>query len=121
MSAHNALQEVFNADKSIRDPGNGRQILVDRLPAAVSLSSGASAQTRTLAAPRSIGDSVTLSMAVDGGGDITVTFTYAINAAGNTILTFNDVGDWVRLEAILVGTALRWRVIGSDGAALSGP
>lgn len=62
------------------------------------------AETRTVLAPTSENQELTLSMAVDGG-DITVTCT-----SGPT-LTFNDAGDLQVIRSYLNGTTLTWKKI----------
>lgn len=57
-------------------------------------------------------------------GSLAITASSPINAAGNTIMTFDAIGDAIKLEAvekvIAVGhTALIWRVIANDGVTLS--
>ena len=59
-----------------------------------------------------------LVMDVDGGGDIAVTFAAAIQGA-NTVATFGDAGDFVRVVGAQVGGALVWRLVVNDGTALS--
>jgi hypothetical protein len=78
----------------------------------------AGAETRTLAIPTFMGQR--LSIVCDTYvGNIVVTSSQALNQAGNTIMTFGAVRDYIALEAITVGGALRWQVLGNDGVALS--
>jgi hypothetical protein len=101
---------------AVADPGNAGAIPVTgsgRVPLVT-----AAAETRTLAVPASAGLKLVLQMKTDGG-DCVVTSAQTINAAGNTIMTFGDAGDVIVLESIELGGALRWRVTGNDGVALS--
>lgn len=115
MSGHNILQESFVAGHEIPDPGNGGAIVVDRDHAVCSLKSGASAETRTLAAPTRAGLTLTLSMDTDGGGDITVTVASAVNQSSHTSLPFGDAGDYVALRSLKIGTAYYWRIVAYEG------
>lgn len=121
MSAHNQLQEHLIADPVLVDPGTGRTVQIDRHDAYLNLRSGASNETRILGAPTRAGQTLTIGLAVDGGGDVAVTQTgsAAFNASGNTTITLNDTGDNVTLVSIAIATALRWRLKSNDGATLS--
>lgn len=67
----------------------------------------AGAETRTLAAPKFLGQEICLVLDTDGG-DCVVTVAAAFNASNNTILTFDDAKDIAVLKAITVGGTLRW-------------
>ncbi len=108
----------MGVDWTIADPGNAGAIPVlssGQCP----LTSGAQAETRTLANPTHADQVLTIVHSVDGGGNITITAAAAINAAGNNTIVMGDAGDTLVLRAIQVGADLRWRVIISDGCALS--
>lgn len=98
------------------DPGNAGAIDVRYSGMTELVSAGA--ETRTLAAPKYPGQQCFLHMDTDGG-DIVITAASAINAAGNTIMTFADVRDNITLRGVTVGGALRWEVIANNGVALS--
>lgn len=100
----------------IADPGNAGAIDV-RFSSFVKLVSAA-AETRTLAVPKFVGQEVTLYMDTDGG-DIVITASQAINAAGNTIMTFDTARDNITLKGVTVGGALRWEVFVNNAVALS--
>jgi hypothetical protein len=100
------------------DPGTGNPIppvLQGSVPFAV----GGGAETNTLAAPTRSGQELALVANTVGGGTRAVTFAAPINAAGDTIATFNAAGDFLQLRGTRVGGALVWRVIANDGVALT--
>lgn len=78
----------------------------------------AGAETRTLAAPVRVGQTLTLFFQTDGG-DAVITVASAINVAGNTIITFDNANESITLRAVHNGTNLLWRVQENDGGALS--
>jgi len=101
---------------TIADPGNAGAIPVTTDGVCALTSAGA--ETRTLAIPSFMGQR--LSLVCDTYvGNIVVTSAQALNQAGNTIMTFGAVRDYIALEAITVGGALRWAVASNDGVALS--
>lgn len=121
MSAHRSLSDQLIADPLLIDPGTGQRVVLDRDFAFLSISTGASAQTRIIGTPQRVGQELEIAMAVDGGGDCAITQqgSLAINQAGNTTVTLNDAGDRVTLVSIRLGTSLVWRIKSSDGVALS--
>lgn len=100
---------------TIADPGDGGAIPVTKFGTVAITTAGA--ETRTLAIPTYAGQQLLLGLNVDGG-DCVITSAQSINAAGNTTITLNDAGDFVKLEGITIGGALRWRVIENAGATL---
>jgi hypothetical protein len=121
MSAHRSLADQLLDSSLLIDPGTGATIVPDRDMGLLSVTTGASGQTRILGTPPRAGMELSISLAVDGGGDCVVTQTgsAAVNQAGNTTVTLNDAGDRVTFMSILVGTTLRWRIKSSDGVSLS--
>lgn len=118
MSGHNAHSDLFNGDAAMLDPGNGEALIVDRDRGIVELVTAA-AETRTLEDPTKSGLMLTLTLKTDGG-DCVITAATAINAAGNTIMTFADAADTIQLVSIPDGTSgYKWKVQGNDGVALS--
>lgn len=101
---------------AIADPGDAGAIPVVRSGSVPITTAGA--ETRTLAIPTFIGQELTISCDVYVGDGV-ITVAAAINQAGNTIITLNTAGDTVKLTAVQVGSALVWRVVVNDGAALS--
>jgi hypothetical protein len=101
---------------AIVDPGVAGAISVTRT--GVCLVTTAAAETRTLAIPSFIGQSITLTCDVYDG-DAVVTVAAAINQDGNTVITLNTAGDTVALRAVQVAGALVWRLVVNDGATLS--
>ena len=77
------------------------------------------AETNTLAIPTFLGQTISLFVDTDTSGARVVTSAQRINQAGNTVITMTEVGDFIKLEAITIGGALRWQVIANDGCVLS--
>ena len=113
-----ALAEIYPniGGVQIADPGNStKAIPVTR--SGVCAITTAGAETRTLAIPSFVGQRITLCLNVDGG-DCVITVASAINQAGNTTITLNDIGDTVALVGILRSGVRAWRVLVNDGATL---
>jgi len=113
-----AWRAISLAGVLIADPGDAAAIPVT-YNGVCAMTTGSDGETGTLAIPATIDDELTLSLDVDGGGDRVVTAASAINAAGNTIMTFADAGDLIMLKAIQVGGVLAWRIVENEGVALS--
>lgn len=80
----------------------------------------AAAETNTLAIPTFVGQTISLEMIVRAVGDRVITSAQRINQAGNTVMTFGAVGDFIKLEAVpYTAGVLRWQVVANDGVALS--
>lgn len=77
------------------------------------------AETNTLAIPTFLGQTLTIFVDTDTSGARVITSAQRINQAANTIITLTEVGDFIKLEAITIGGALRWQVVANDGAVLS--
>lgn len=101
----------------IVDPGNAGAIPVTK-SGVCNLTSVGGGETRTLAIPQFDGQRLALCCDVDGGG-IAITVASSINQAGNTVITMNDVDDFVELLAVRKAGVLRWQTVISDGVALS--
>jgi hypothetical protein len=101
----------------IADPGTGAAIPVTR-SVSVPITTAA-AETNTLAIPAFVGQKLHLVCDVYAVGDRVITSAQRINQAGNTIMTFGAAGDFIALEAVQIGGALRWQVTHNDGVALS--
>lgn len=118
-SPHKVLYDIHRAMSELGpslDPGDAGTINCERYHDRYSLVS-AGAETRTLAQPTAYGQRVLIDMRTDGG-DITMTVTGGFDEAGNTSLTFDDVGQYIELESVAVSTtAFQWRVVGYDGVA----
>ena len=113
-----ALAEIYPniGGVQIADPGNStKAIPVTR--SGVCAITTAGAETRTLAIPSFVGQRITLCLNVDGG-DCVITVASAINQAGYTTITLNDIGDTVDLVGILRSGVRAWRVLVNDGATL---
>lgn len=101
---------------SIADPGNAGAIPVGQ-SALVALTS-AGAETRTIAAPKFMGQHLDI-ICDTYVGNIVVTVSAAFNVAGNTVITFGAAGHRATLTAHQIGGALRWKIGATDGATLS--
>ena len=104
-------------DGVVADPGDGNAIPANVLTGHCPLVSGG-AETRTLADATAPGQTLDLYFKTDGG-DCVVTAASPINQAANTIMTFADVGDHIRLASIEDGSDFEWRIVANDGVALS--
>jgi hypothetical protein len=102
--------------QEVADPGTGKAIPVTRSAVINIVTAGA--ETNTLAIPTFLGQQLILNCSVFVGNRV-ITASQGINQAGNTIMTFGAVRDSIVLEAVKVGSALRWCVTGNDGVALS--
>ena len=102
-------------DKS--SPGNGGAIPTGSGSGVVKVTSGG-AETRTLANPNFIGQTLTIFFQTDGG-DVVITAASAINQAGNTQITLNDANDSITLRGIHDGAGFKWRVLVNDGCTLA--
>jgi hypothetical protein len=98
------------------DPGTTGALAIK---GSVALTSGAGAETRTLAIPAKAGDQLSITMDVDGGGDITATVAASINTTGNNTLLLDTAGGNIVLIGAQVGGALTWRVVANDAVTLS--
>lgn len=114
---HASKQAAGAATNTIADPGTGAAIPVTS--SGVCMITTAAAETNTLANPTFVGQSLSLVCSVYAVGDREVTAAARINQAANTIMTFGAVGDFIKLEGITIGGALRWQVVANDGVALS--
>lgn len=123
MSIHGIQSRLHSGNPTeVTDPGTGKAIVVDRYNQCVPLTIAANAtETNTLAAPTRDGQRLRIiAVSVGSSGTRAVTVASAINAASNTIITFDAVGDMVVLESFPISTtAYAWRVIVSNGSALS--
>lgn len=108
---------VKGLGSALTDPGTAAAIPVTR-SASVAITS-AGAETNTLAIPAFVGQTLSLYLDTDTSGARVVTSAQRINQAGNTIMTLTEAGDFIKLEGITIGGALRWQVVSNDGVALS--
>ena len=106
-------QELSNI---IADPGASGAIPVIK-SGSVSIVS-ASTETRTLADPSFVGQTLNIGLKTDGG-TVTLTAASPVNQTGNNTLAFADVGDHIMLIASEDGSDIEWRVVANDGISLS--
>ncbi len=105
-------------DDLIADPGASGAIPATHT-GHVPLVSASGAETRTLADAAVAGLTLDMYYKTESGTSIAVTAASPINQAGNTIMTFSDVGEHIRLTSIEDGADFEWRVVANDGVALS--
>lgn len=101
----------------ITDPGDAGAIPVTASGSVALVTAGA--ETRTLADPTFIGQTISLYLKTDGGNCVVTSASDVTNTSGENVMTFADVGDSVILIAIEDGSDLEWRQLQNDGAALS--
>ena len=103
--------------RDLGDPGDGVNIETPQSGYILLVTGGA--ETRTLDDPQFEGQILDLFFETDGGNCV-ITADSAINQNADTIMTFNDGGDHVRLLGGRAGGGAReWRVIANDTVALS--
>lgn len=111
--SHDALYDIYQADRIALDPGDGETIYV-REDLKVTEVVTTAAQTRTLAAPLKSGVRHTVVLKTDGG-DLTLTVTGGYNGDGDTVIVFDNAGEMVIFESIDVNGTLRWQAIFHEG------
>lgn len=107
-----------NLPIEITDPGTAAAIPVTH-SGTIMLTIGAGAETNTLAVPTFVGQKLIITVGAISGGTRAITSASAINVAGNTIMTFNEVRDNIELRAVKVGSSLAWEVGFNAAVALS--
>lgn len=102
----------------IADPGTAAAIPVNRgMKTFVAFTIGAGAETNTVAAAESVGQELTLAVAVQGAGSRAVTFTgSSLNGSGHTIVTFDAAKEFAVFKA---GADLKWNLVVANGATAS--
>jgi hypothetical protein len=110
-SQHRVHAALYEADKLLTDPGDGKTIHV-REDLQICEMVSTAAQTRTLAAPRKSGIRFVLRLMTDGG-DIVVTVTNGLNNAGESKATFGDASDLLSLISVETATlgTFRWQIM----------
>lgn len=120
MSGHSIAYDLYESitvgSSRLNDPGSGGSIVLEPgISHGVMELVSAAAEARTLADPHTSGLELLLLMTTDGG-DITVTCTSAVDENGATTLTFDDVGDWVKLVSIEDASGTyAWQIIKEKG------
>lgn len=102
----------------LADPGDGAAIPVTG-SATLMLTIGAGAETNTLAIPTFVGQRMVITCGSIAGGTRAITSASAINAAGNTTMTFNAARDNCELRGVKVGGVLAWEIGFNASVALS--
>jgi hypothetical protein len=81
---------------------------------------GGGAETRTLPDPSFVGQIVDIFLSATGGGSIAITADSDIDQSGNNVMTFDTVGEHLRLIGIADGAATKaWRVVQANGVTLA--
>ena len=119
MSAHSTPFQMYQSPFLMEDPGDAGSVAIDRYGAVVPVITGASGETRTLAAPTKAGIVASVMLDTDGGGDLTLTVTGGYNADGDTSITFGDAGDLVTFLSIKTGSTFRWQAIANSGTTVA--
>lgn len=101
----------------VADPSDAGALPVTR-SAVIAITTTGVVDTRTLAIPTILGQTMTISFDVDAG-DAVITVASAINQTGNNTLTMDDIGEAISLIAVQIAGVLAWRVLFNDGVTLS--
>ncbi len=110
----NIHHQLYRGPKTLTDPGNGGEIRVSQdLQICEMVTAGA--ETRTLATPTKAGIRFHLRMTTDGG-DSVVTAAGTLNEAGNTVATFNNVGEALDLISVTDAGVIRWDIVTNIGS-----
>lgn len=122
MSAHRLAQDYSRAANAgmfrATDPGDeGTLVCANKMPMDWAIIT-AGVETRTLATPLSDGQTIFIVLDEDGG-NCTLTVSSPFDQTGNNTIEFGDAGDFIALHSVKVGSNYRWRILGSDGVALS--
>lgn len=113
MSAHSLPREMLIAAWQVTDPKSGGTFDLSNKGRAWCAITTLAAEGRTVPAPEKVGQMVHLYLDTDGG-DCTLTIT---SGHGITSIVLDDAGDYVTLQAITVGGALKWQAAGNSGVA----
>lgn len=110
-SQHRVHAALFQADKILKDPGDGKTIVV-REDLQICEMVSVAAETRILANPTKPGIRFVLRMMTDGG-DIVVTASNGFNNAGENKATFDDASDLLSLLSVETATrgTFRWQIM----------
>ena len=107
-------QVAENPTLAITDPGTpgatSDGVLSALNSGVCALTSAGAGETRTLAVPSFLGQSILLVHDTDGGS-ITVDVASGFNIAADTDLVFTAAGGHAHLIGVTVGGVLRWRLV----------
>ncbi len=109
--------------KIVADPGDAAAIPVTG-SARIYMTTGTEGETNTLADPTEDGHILILSLDTDGGGNRVITADSIINDNGNTIMTFDEIGETLMLRSTMIrlngSDSYLWMIIGGiSGVGLS--
>ena len=116
-SPHRIHSDLYNADKSMPDPGNGGKIRVTQDLQICEMVS-ATAETRTLVAPTKPGIRFVLRLMTDGG-NVLVTAENCFNVDGDTVATFADASDILSLISVTHTSGYRWEICEGNVGSVS--
>ncbi len=116
-SGHNWLRAESGAPYRMNDPGSAGVISAVR-SAVMALESNV-ATTRTVAAPVFEGQRLMLHATTNLTTTNQVTFSAAINAAGNTAIASGNSASIAQFIGVHNGTAMVWRLVANQGYTLA--
>jgi hypothetical protein len=114
-TGHRFLADQARAEYLILDPGDANY-LDTQYSGVCMLTSGASGETRKVAAPGFVGQRLLIGFDTDGGGDIDITFDVAVNNSGNTIAAFDAVDDYLELVGVQRLGVTEWQIVSNQGS-----
>jgi hypothetical protein len=117
-TAWNIRHTLYRAPSTITDPGASGTITIDR-DGGVCHVITATAEARTLRRPTKSGITGMVVLKTAGGA-LTLTVTGGYNADGDTSITFDTAGDYVRFASIEYGGAYYWRIVSQEGTNVAG-
>lgn len=98
--SHRIHHDLYLGPKVLDDPGNAGTIRATEDLSICEMTSGASAETRTLANPTKPGIRLVLRLYTDGGGDVTVTASNGLTVSLATYSVFQDASDALSLISV---------------------
>lgn len=106
----NIHHSLYWGPHDMPDPGDAGTIRVWKDMQICEMVSGASGETRTLAAPDRPGIRFTLRLKTHGGGNVVVTAAEGLNPDLETEATFNTASDILSLVSVSTSTGYRWEI-----------
>jgi len=114
MSGHNTPYHMYQGPLGLVDPGDGGTIVPNGYGQICELVT-AGAETRVLGVPAKAGIRFALRMTTDGG-DAVVTAAATLNETGNTVATFDAVGEMLDLISVTDAGVIRWEILENVGS-----
>jgi len=115
----NIRHVLYKSPTTIADPGYSateelRTITIDKDGGVCPVVTTGTGDTRTLRTPTKAGINGAVVLKTDGG-NLTLTVTGGYNSDGDTSITFNDAGDYVKFFSIEYGGSYYWRIAHQEG------